>query len=269
MVEDFAHQGPRSRPTSDTLASRLIDRDRGRFVGREAELAMLERCLLDDPPASVVLIHGPGGIGKSTLLRELARRAREHGREVFNVEGRELPPMPDALEAVLAGAWNVEAPLVLIDTYERMMALDGYLRRGLLPSLPARAVVVIAGRGAPDPAWFAGGWEGVAAELELHALAPDEALALLATHGLTDERAGAVVEVGRRLAAGAGAGGGHGRRRSRLEPGSRRGPAGDRAVADPQARADRDRERAAVGAGGRVDRDGDDGRAACRRAARQ
>jgi hypothetical protein len=194
VVEDYAHQGPRSRRTSDTLAARLIDRDRGRFVGREAELAMLERCLLDDPPASVVLVHGPGGIGKSTLLRELARRARELGREVFNVEGRELPPMPDALEAVLAGAWDVEAPLVLIDTYERMMALDGYLRRGLLPSLPARAVVVIAGRAAPDPAWFAGGWEGVAAELELHALAPDEAMALLATHGLTDERANAVVE---------------------------------------------------------------------------
>src|SRR6202034_51449 len=61
VVEDYAHQGPRSRRTSDTLAGRLIDRDRGRFVGREAELAMLERCLLDEPPASVVLIHGPGG----------------------------------------------------------------------------------------------------------------------------------------------------------------------------------------------------------------
>jgi hypothetical protein len=172
----------------------LVDRDRDRFVGRVAELSMLERCLSDDPPASVVLVHGPGGIGKSTLLRELGRRARESGREVFFVEGRELPPMPDALEAVLAGARRSEAPLVLIDTYERMTALDGYLRRGLLPSLPARAVVVIAGRGVPDPAWFAGGWEGVAVELELQALAPEEAMALLAIHGLAEARAKAIVQ---------------------------------------------------------------------------
>jgi hypothetical protein len=195
VVEDYAQKGPRGeRRATGTLAARLVDRDRDRFVGREAELAMLERCLSDEPPASVVLVHGPGGIGKSTLLRELARRARELGREVFFVEGRELPPMPDALEAVLAGARSSEAPLVLIDTYERMTALDGYLRRGLLPSLPERAVVVIAGRGAPDPAWFAGGWEGVAVELELHALAPEEGLALLATHGLVDKRAEAIVE---------------------------------------------------------------------------
>jgi hypothetical protein len=195
VVEDYAQEGPRARRVgSGTLAARLVDRDRDRFVGRAAELALLERCLLDEPSLSVVLVHGPGGIGKSTLLRELARRARDIGREVFFVEGRELPPMPDALEAVLAGARAADAPLVLIDTYERMTALDGYLRRGLLPSLPERAVVVIAGRGTPDPAWFAGGWEGVAAELELHALAPEEALALLAVHGLVDERAKAIVE---------------------------------------------------------------------------
>ncbi|MGZ4173510.1 MAG: hypothetical protein ACXVQR_03430, partial [Solirubrobacteraceae bacterium] len=59
-------------------------------------------------------------------------RSERHGREPFFVEGRDLPPMPDALEAVLAGARHHPRPLVLIDTYERMAALDGYLRRGLL-----------------------------------------------------------------------------------------------------------------------------------------
>jgi hypothetical protein len=171
----------------------MLDLDRTRFVGRAAELSMLERCLDDDPPASVVLVHGPGGIGKSTLLRELGRRAESHRRETFFVEGRELPPMPDALEAVLATARASDRPLVMIDSYERMAALDGYLRRGLLPSLPEQAVVVIAGRATPDPAWFAGGWEGIATELELGELAPDEALVLLANHGVADERAEAIV----------------------------------------------------------------------------
>ncbi|MDQ6606700.1 MAG: ATP-binding protein [Actinomycetota bacterium] len=177
-----------------TLGARLIDRDRDRFVGRKSELALLERCLSGDPSVSVVLIHGPGGIGKSTLLRELGRRAPERGYELFFVEGRELAPMPDALEAVLSGARGSARPLVLIDTYERMTALDGYLRRGLLPSLPDSAVVVIAGRLEPDPAWFSGGWEGVATALELRALSPGDALGLLAAHGLHDERAPAVIE---------------------------------------------------------------------------
>jgi AAA ATPase domain len=177
-----------------TLAARMQDRDRDRFVGRSDELEFLERCLDDDPPASVILVHGEGGIGKSTLLRELARRAEMRGFDTFFVEGRELPPMPDALEAVLSGARESDMPLVLIDTYERMTALDGYLRRGLLPSLPDRTVVVIAGRGDPDPAWFTGGWEGVARELELGALDSSESLCLLAAHGLSDDRAPAVVE---------------------------------------------------------------------------
>lgn len=170
----------------------MIDRDRNRFVGRAAELAFLERCLDDDPPANVVLVHGPGGIGKSALLRELARRAEARGLETFFVEGRDLPPMPDALEAILAGAREVERPVLLIDTYELMTALAGYLRRGLLPSLPDRTVAVIAGRAAPDPGWFAGGWEGVATEFELGRLSHAEAIDLLAGYGLADDRSDAV-----------------------------------------------------------------------------
>ena len=172
----------------------MVGRERDRFVGRAVELGFMERCLEENPPSNVILVHGPSGIGKSTLLREFARRAEARGRETFFVEGRELPPMPDALEAMLAGARTSESPVVLLDTYERMTALGGYLRRGLLPSLPERTVIVIAGRGAPDSNWFAGGWEGMATELELEALDSADSLVLLATHGLSDDRAEAVAE---------------------------------------------------------------------------
>ncbi len=183
-----------------TLAARLEDRDRGRFAGREAELAFLDRCMEADPPASVVHICGPGGIGKSALLRAAARRARAIGWEVVSVDGRELGPASTVLEGVVRKAGRMRkgirggGPLIVLDSYERISSLDGYLRRDLLPTLPDRALVLIAGRGEPDPGWFSGGWESVTARLELHGLDKQEALRLLSAHGLSDERVPAIID---------------------------------------------------------------------------
>ena len=178
-----------------TLAARLEDRDRVRFTGRGTEIAFLDQCLdSDDPPASVVHICGAGGIGKSALLREAARHARDRGISVVAIDGRELGPGPGALEAALRQACNHDRLLVLLDSYERMTALDSQLRHELLPKLPDQAVVVIAGRGTPDPGWFTGGWEGLTARLDLGGLAPRDAQRLLAARGLTDDRVSAIVD---------------------------------------------------------------------------
>jgi hypothetical protein len=183
-----------------TLAARLEDRDRGRFVGRDNELAYLDRCMEADPPASVIHVIGPGGIGKSALLRAAARRARAIGWEVVNLDGRELGPASAVLEGVVRRAGRMRkgirggGPLILLDSYEQMTSLDGYLRRDLLPTLPDRALVVIAGRSEPDPGWFSGGWESVTARIELRGLAEQESLRLLAAHGLSDERVPAIVD---------------------------------------------------------------------------
>jgi hypothetical protein len=182
-------------PPRRTLASRLEDRDSCRFTGRSGEIAFLNRCLDSaDPPACVVHVCGPGGIGKSTLLREAARRARGLGRSVIGVDGRDLGPAPGMLEAALRKAARHERPLVLLDSYELMAALDSYLRRELLPELPDEAMVIIAGRGDPDPGWFSGGWEALTARLDLAALAPDDARRLLAARGLTDQRVPAIID---------------------------------------------------------------------------
>jgi hypothetical protein len=193
-MDRVQHRPPGGGVGTGTLASRLARADEERFVGRSAELAELERCLQDEATVRVVHVSGPGGIGKSSLLRELARRAREHGFTLFAVEGRELPPSPDALEAILSDAASAPRPLVLIDTYERMTGLGAYLRRGLLPRLPATAVVVIAGRAAPEESWFQDGWESVVSELALDKLPAGDALALLAAHGVDDERTDAIVD---------------------------------------------------------------------------
>ncbi len=144
------------------------------FVGRKRELGFLDSLFVDDPPANVVLVHGPGGIGKSTLLRHVQRRGEAAGWTPVLVEARDLPPVPDALDDALAEARDVERPLVLIDSYERMAALGGYLRRAVLPQLPDATIVVIAGRRAPEPGWCEGGWEGLTVELELEPLSGAE-----------------------------------------------------------------------------------------------
>ena len=117
-----------------TLAARVAARDRSRFVGRTCELGLLERCLSRTirRPASSSSTDRAGS-ARARCCASWPAAPATRGFDTFFVEGRELPPMPDALEAVLAGARDSEQPLVLIDTYERMTALDGYLRRGLLP----------------------------------------------------------------------------------------------------------------------------------------
>jgi AAA ATPase-like protein len=171
---------------SSTLAERLAARDEQRFVGRERELAFFESLLTDDPPAQVVLVHGPGGIGKSTLLREVARRGSRRGWTTRLVEGRDLAPVPGEIESSLGDVTDAEQPLILFDTYERMTAAGGWLRARLLPSLPARSVVVLAGRNAPEAGWFEGGWERLAVELKLEPMPADAALSLVQAHGLDD-----------------------------------------------------------------------------------
>lgn len=173
---------------STTLADRLARRDAERFVGREAELAVFRALLTDDPSASVVFVHGPGGIGKSTLLREIARLAAVHGCSPWSLDGRELVPVPGELETVFTAAREEPRPIVLLDTYERVSDLDAVLRQRLIPALPERALVVIAGREPPAPEWFEDGWEHVTRSLRLGPLTAAEGRALVCAQGEVDAR---------------------------------------------------------------------------------
>ena len=182
-----------------TLAGLVAARDAARFVGRVVELIRLEGLLTHDPPVNVVLLHGPGGVGKSALMRELARRAGARGATIVEVEARGLAPLAEELDRALAPAMTARRPLVLLDSWERLAALDGHLRRHLLPRLPADALVVIASRHAPGRSWFSAGWDHVVLDLPLSPLGAEDADALLAVRGVQD--------AGRRAAAVAWAGG--------------------------------------------------------------
>jgi hypothetical protein len=173
---------------SGTFADRLAATDAQRFVGRAAELDVLERLLSDDPERRIVFVHGPGGIGKSTLLRELRRRAEARGFDVVLADARDLDPVPGELEEAIEPAYSSTRPLLILDTWEKMAAAGAPLRSRLVPSLPADAVVVIASREAPEAEWFTDGWESVVAELELRPMQRTDATALVRELGVGDDQ---------------------------------------------------------------------------------
>jgi len=58
------------------LGEVLASRRRLRFVGRAADVELFRAALESaDPPFSVLFIHGPGGIGKTSLLEVLTEVA--------------------------------------------------------------------------------------------------------------------------------------------------------------------------------------------------
>ncbi len=157
-------------------------------MGRGRELEVAERFLAEDSAASVLLVHGDGGIGKSALLRELGRRAEDMGFTTHWIEGRDVPPAPDALESLLAEAQTQARPLVVFDTFERIASLGGYLRRALLPALPDGARVVIASRDRSEDAWFRDGWESITAELQIAEISREDAGELLRLRGVASDQ---------------------------------------------------------------------------------
>jgi hypothetical protein len=154
------------------------------FVGRQAELELFAHALeaAGPPPFTILHVHGPGGIGKSALLRMFGQRAAEAEAELFRIDGREVALEQDALRAVLAPARTAQRrPVLLVDTYELLAPLDGWLREELLPELPDDALVVLAGRRPPASGWMEDpGWRVISRVLPLAPLSAAESATYLA-----------------------------------------------------------------------------------------
>jgi len=166
-------------PTGD-LAGRLRASRRRRIVGRTAELELFRQAVAAGPGAfSVLYLHGPGGVGKSTLLTAMAEAAAGLGAAPVRVDARLTDPTPAALlTAVGSGG---PARVVLLDTYELLAPLDDWLRDELLPGLPENTIVVIAGRLPPSARWLTDpAWRDLLRVVALRNLAPDDARRYLA-----------------------------------------------------------------------------------------
>lgn len=180
---------------SATLADRMR-RVRARlFVGREAEQTAFTAFAAPDAPHALWFIVGPGGVGKSALLRQLRERAAESGLSPVFLDARVVLPNPPAVRHALARAAAAdsleafcaehERPVLFIDSFEYWQELEPWLREELLPSLPADLKLVFAGRLEPGLEWRTDeGWRALMRLSHLTDLDERDSADYLARRGL-------------------------------------------------------------------------------------
>lgn len=194
MSERMTKQEKTFRPSR--ASERLTATRRRFFVGRRAELELFRQALsARDFSFAVLYLFGPGGIGKTTLLREYASLAAEQGYPVYRLDGRDIEPSPQGFLLALSQTIDPETPLLsldaladlppavlILDTYERLTPLDNWLRETFLPALPAHLLVVIAGRQPPSEPWRTDpAWRDLTRIISLRNLRPEESRQLLTT----------------------------------------------------------------------------------------
>ncbi|SFU07897.1 Transcriptional regulatory protein, C terminal [Geodermatophilus amargosae] len=132
------------------------------LLGRGPEVSLL---LEHVRSGGVTHVHGLPGIGKSALLGAFAGLTSATGATVVALDCRTVEPTERGFLSAVGGHPTVEAlarhldalepPVVLVlDHYEHFLLLDTWLRRTLVPALPADAALVLGGRERPVPAWF-------------------------------------------------------------------------------------------------------------------
>ena len=187
---------------SERVADRLAVAAAAALVGRERERDQLRAWVMDPDGPSAVFVHGPAGIGKTALVTGALV-----GPTTVVVDGREVEPTPATVLAHIGTVLGLgtAAPTVeqvadaiadacvvalVVDSYERLGLVDGWLRNTLLPSLPARTTTVLVGRNPPNVAWrTAPGWRQLLVDVLLGPLTEAGAAQLVARKGLAGDRA--------------------------------------------------------------------------------
>lgn len=196
---------PAAAGQGNGLSGSLADaRGRG-FVGRAAELSAFAASLDGSSDCRIHFVHGPGGIGKSTLLDAFSRHARLAARRPVYVDARDLECTAAAVTAAITersereGHAPGEAPeVLLVDGYELLAPLDRWFLAEVLPSRPSRSVTVVAGRAPPSSTWrLDAGWRQLARVHPLAALDAAESEELLSRLGLPAEKRTTMARVGR------------------------------------------------------------------------
>ncbi len=170
------------------------------FVGRKEELKkFVEAITKPKLPFHILHIFGPGGIGKTTLLREFILICQQSQIQSFYLDTRNLEATPESFLKGLRFVMNLqplESPLqalanhptnqvILLDTYETLTYLDEWLREVFLPQLPEKVLMVISSRHSPGVPWYTDpGWQTLTHFFPLRNFSPEESCLYLAKHNI-------------------------------------------------------------------------------------
>lgn len=189
---------------SSRVSDRLLELRRRRFVGRAAERSLFESVLASPQLRwQVLYIFGPGGVGKTTLLREFAYMCDRAETPAVYLDARNIEPLPEAFSSTLQSATGVTTQdslfdkisasdghyVIFIDTYETLAKLEDWLWEMFLPQLPENALVVLAGRTPPSKSWRNDpGWQALTCTIELGNLSPEESRTYLTKRQIPAEQ---------------------------------------------------------------------------------
>lgn len=191
-----------------SLAERLKQTRRSQIVGRAAERDVLRQLLQSETlPANILYVHGPGGVGKTTLLNEYGALCAELGVPSVYLDLRNIETSPDGLLSALKRAVgdvpSVIAALaahdghyvLLLDTFELAAPLDAWLRTIFLPQLSANVLCVFASQDALPITWRDDpGWAALIRVVALRNLNPDDSRAFLARRAVPEHAQDAVLK---------------------------------------------------------------------------
>lgn len=194
------------------LRDKLLSDERVHFVGRDSELTMIRNHAAGDSKRQWLHFYGPGGIGKSTLLRladtgaaNLHRYTLDGGSGVRQREdllAQLAEQLLDAGETIREGdgwteiigmvnrrAWRAGSGILLvIDTFENLRSVEDWLIE-LLEQLEATVRIVSAGRHSLAGGWLRAGWVSLVREIQLAALPSSEVKRYASIRGVTERGA--------------------------------------------------------------------------------
>ncbi|MGR6964412.1 LuxR family transcriptional regulator [Geodermatophilus sp. URMC 61] len=179
------------------MSERLAAAAATALIGRAEERARLTALLAPDGPAAV-FVHGPGGIGKTALVTGTLASLP---LATVTLDGRRTEPTVPGALAALGAALGVPAPpsaaavadamadagtdVLVIDGFERLNLLDGWVRNELASALPGSVTMLVVGRRGPNVAWrTAPGWRTLLAELVVGPMTAGDVDQLLTAHGV-------------------------------------------------------------------------------------
>jgi DNA-binding winged helix-turn-helix (wHTH) protein len=209
LIADEGRPGTVPQDRLASIGDRLSARASRRFVGRESELDILREAISPAQPSTpLFFVHGPGGIGKTTLMEQLRSEAADEGIVLARIDAAGGSPSPDAFLAALANALRLSEPaatlgelvagfprdrsVLVIDSFEHLEPMSGWVRDTLLPALPSQVTIVLAGRQVPDTRWTAHPlWCDAMRCIGLDSLSREESNRLLDVHDVAlDAHAG-------------------------------------------------------------------------------